>query len=561
MKRNVELMTLAISLVLCVVSAMYFYINSTNQIALLHNPRMDEINSIYNVMLIDSNQKEEYVTLPVKRDSDKTYSFSFVMPINNIAKSYININTRYISFIISNDNHIIYEKKQKPNYFVKSMGSSFNLVEIPKKYEGKTLTITFISNIDSQKIIIPDIKIGSKASILLYYIQKGNHIIFSFVALIISALSLFLISLFYIKIKHSIKKALLLSFYSFIAGFCILARTWLIYYLFDNNVAMYFIEYMTLLAIPLPVILLFLSILYESEVHGLNVKLLEVTAVLVTLNFVVQTMLTITGISEFIEMKNFIFISYLCTVIAISLGISTVDNRKVKYKNLYVISIIPISISSTIAMFVYYKPYAHYVSISMVLSMIFLISIHFYISVQDYLNKLNASIESEFYEELAYKDVLTKIANRNKLESDIDITEKMMENYKNVYIFVIDINNLKIINDNLGHYFGDQYIKEAGDILKIISEVYDNTSVYRIGGDEFILITFNKTQKDVEDICHQINTLSNEFKCRTSDIPLSLAIGYECMDQNDNKSLKELIEIADKKMYLHKNNIKESFNE
>lgn len=81
---------------------------------------------------------------------------------------------------------------------------------------------------------------------------------------------------------------------------------------------------------------------------------------------------------------------------------------------------------------------------------------------------------------LGYTDFLTRIPNRKAFERD---RKKIDERYS---LIMIDIDDFKKINDNNGHLFGDKILKRLAKMLKEL--VSPDGRVYRIGGDEFILI-------------------------------------------------------------------------
>lgn len=95
-------------------------------------------------------------------------------------------------------------------------------------------------------------------------------------------------------------------------------------------------------------------------------------------------------------------------------------------------------------------------------------------------------------EALSYVDVLTKLYNRNKYITDIDMMEKNPP--KSLGVVYIDLNGLKVANDQFGHDYGDYLLTQLADI---ILSVYNN-NVYRIGGDEFVVLYTNVSREDFE---------------------------------------------------------------
>ena len=90
----------------------------------------------------------------------------------------------------------------------------------------------------------------------------------------------------------------------------------------------------------------------------------------------------------------------------------------------------------------------------------------------------------------AYKDALTSVGNKAAYNRELENLAQDIE-LKNVLfaIVMIDINNLKYINDTFGHEAGDKYIKGC---CGIICKTYRHSPVFRIGGDEFVVVLKNR---------------------------------------------------------------------
>ncbi|MCI6179625.1 MAG: diguanylate cyclase, partial [Treponema porcinum] len=90
----------------------------------------------------------------------------------------------------------------------------------------------------------------------------------------------------------------------------------------------------------------------------------------------------------------------------------------------------------------------------------------------------------------AYIDILTGLYNRNKFLDDIaDLTAQAQFNGTKLGLLLIDIDNMKIINDYNGHTAGDEVLKKSAEILKRFSK--NIIKAYRFGGDEFLLAIKN----------------------------------------------------------------------
>lgn len=139
---------------------------------------------------------------------------------------------------------------------------------------------------------------------------------------------------------------------------------------------------------------------------------------------------------------------------------------------------------------------------------------------------------TELYSRYAYTDDLKQFENIDKLPDDL-------------IVFSVDVNELKITNDNLGHLAGDELIKGAADCIKKVFGQYGKC--YRTGGDEFIAFLYVK-EEQAYDLKVILSRLAGKWKGKLSE-NLSLSVGYALAKENSNIKIEKLISIADKKMY------------
>jgi len=148
-----------------------------------------------------------------------------------------------------------------------------------------------------------------------------------------------------------------------------------------------------------------------------------------------------------------------------------------------------------------------------------------------------------------YLDPLTGLNNRlyfNSIGNELETLEFPQG------IIMSDLNKLKYINDTMGHHVGDIYIKAYGKCLK---EVFEQSIICRMGGDEFLVIMKNSDETVVQEkISRLIKQLKNckmePWDDRIENI--DVAIGY-CIRHNLNDSLERAMIEADNAMYNNKN--------
>lgn len=137
-------------------------------------------------------------------------------------------------------------------------------------------------------------------------------------------------------------------------------------------------------------------------------------------------------------------------------------------------------------------------------------------------------------------DVLTGFKNRKAYYKDIEAIEKDSERCtRPLGVVFADINGLKSINDRAGHEAGDRLITE---IARVIADVFADASKYRIGGDEFVVLSFDENENDFLD---KLKQLERNWKKGPS-----AALGSVWLEEA--KDLEQSVALADKEMYQDK---------
>ncbi|MCQ2538028.1 MAG: GGDEF domain-containing protein [Lachnospiraceae bacterium] len=142
-------------------------------------------------------------------------------------------------------------------------------------------------------------------------------------------------------------------------------------------------------------------------------------------------------------------------------------------------------------------------------------------------------------------DELTGLYNRRAYEEDI--SEYSSAPISGDFIYAsIDVNGLKVVNDEIGHAAGDELIKGAADCMQKAFGSYGK--VYRTGGDEFVSIFFADNEQ-LEAIRNDLDSITESWTGEAVQT-LSLSVGYVAKNEYEDKSLLEIAKIADKRMYL-----------
>lgn len=159
-------------------------------------------------------------------------------------------------------------------------------------------------------------------------------------------------------------------------------------------------------------------------------------------------------------------------------------------------------------------------------------------------------ISNPLYRDMANTDFMTKLKNRNSYETDrqnLDAKKK----WKDLVVAVIDVNNLKLVNDRLGHDVGDQCIVNAANILRSVET--NKITAYRYGGDEFVMLI--ESCSDPERILDEIKERFRKYGDKLK-VPVALAVGYARFDENKDTGIVDTQRRADEQMYEDKMKIK-----
>lgn len=151
----------------------------------------------------------------------------------------------------------------------------------------------------------------------------------------------------------------------------------------------------------------------------------------------------------------------------------------------------------------------------------------------------------------AYRDELTKLGNRREFYSTLTEELQRMKKRGGCLSFaLVDIDNLKIINDTYGHIAGDNVIKQVSNILK--GNIRDNDAAVRWGGDEFAIILPNLDTDNAFKFADRIRSSVEkaEYQFNPSDARTTVSIGI--VSVKDDTDPEKIVDLADEALYKSK---------
>lgn len=161
--------------------------------------------------------------------------------------------------------------------------------------------------------------------------------------------------------------------------------------------------------------------------------------------------------------------------------------------------------------------------------------------------------QNKILQKKVYLDEATGLPNKNKCEEILNETEPIPVN-ELVAMCVFDLNNLRTINNNLGHDKGDEYIRSFA--IQLREAVPEEFFAGRDGGDEFIAVLKGLDHEGVRKCLQNIRNQAAEYSRRHPEMPISYAAGYALSSDFEGSTMRELFRLADKNMYIDKNRAK-----
>ncbi|MCR4649534.1 MAG: GGDEF domain-containing protein [Lachnospiraceae bacterium] len=484
--------------------------------------------------------------------SDMTYSISHAVEKNTANNRSLCFYSKNVYFTVFVDDKAIYSFHPVPSRLLgKSYGIFPHSVSLPNLYEKSTLSISVENIYPETTGYIKGFTLGNGSFFTIHELQKTvpEFILCSIIfALGIVAFVIGVAGKYFGDKRYEI---ISMGAFAMVASVWIACETPFLGLLFSAPVAIHFVDYTMLALLPLPTIL-FAAFVTENR----DSKVSMIIAFLSAGNLLVQILLTSFKIKDYHQM---LFISHIIlgitVVIVLALFIISLVKKKLK-KEIALILTGTFSIALLMGTFemIRYRMspenYSGAASFRYVLfAFILFCCIYEFISISELSRK---GQYAEIMEKIAYTDALTGLYNREAYNRYVDGEIQKEDSWT---LVMLDMNNLKEVNDTFGHEVGDEYIKKLAEAINTAFE--KNGNCYRMGGDEFLVISsLNSVDISFLESLDRLYSELDKFNSSSKrSIPLSVAVGYAdyCVA---NGSIKEALREADVKMYERKKKMK-----
>lgn len=446
-------------------------------------------------------------------------------------------NHKIVEVFINNKN--IYSVSTPNNEIVNTPGIVYNFVKIPIDCVGQEIKIhikEFYNDTDDIKLTF---LLGDKQDISGFLLHNLLFdIVANFIIIVLGAVLLLVYMFFKRYIKESYQ-ILLLAMFSLSVAIWSISETYILYFLVPNPSVVYLICYGSLFAIPIYLMLFMRNQIFDNIMHNNKAKIIDALAAIHAVVIAVLYALQIFDIADFTHSVIIFHILMFTEIFVLAIINYLVMAKKAIKRALQLLPYILLGTSFVIDFNMFLHNSDHTWTLARIWVYLYLLNtVRQY--VKFFLTDAVDAIESKYLKEIAYTDVLTGIKNRNAFVSELQTS-----NLETSSIISFDVNGLKYYNDNFGHDKGDELLTSMSDTLKKVF----NESVYRMGGDEFIVLL---DTVDKGKIVEMLEKFENEIEAfnKQNKIVLQSAYGYSIYEKG--KTYDDMIKEADRNMYICK---------
>ena len=436
----------------------------------------------------------------------------------------------------------------------------FNYIPLGDMNEvgGKRITITFRVFEDNAFSGLSEIYYGNRHDVELAYIQKrrlpffigGFLTLFAFLLLTLSS---------YLYMYHGHDLSLIFSsIISFTLGAYNLAFNDIFCFISDFEVYFCLLEYITLYSVPFAIITFLVSSHPELN-SSLNKTLIAINALFPIITLTLH-LFKVVHINNFVSTLHVIALSEAIMILPqLVLNVARHYNEQKKSSeytgktsdSVLVLGLLIFIICSVIDIIKYnvFKFFVaggevsvdiNFMTIGALCFVLCLFVFYFYHGIEH----INAVYMKEHLEGLAYTDSLTGLMNRAKC------MQYMASVQGNYAIISLDMDNLKTVNDSLGHQEGDRMLSSFADILK---QTFAGAALIgRTGGDEFLVAIENPSPTTCEKLVDNLNFRIDTFNKTETKFKLSSSCGYAYSNEVNDKDANSVFVLADNRMYAEK---------
>ena len=446
---------------------------------------------------------------------------------------------------------LIYEEPERDLPFPMLSGSYWRLIRLPVNCAGRILTIEITPETDKYAGELPEIYAGNKSALIYMVLKQGA------LALALGCTALVL-GVAVLACSLMIKDRLLAARMYYLGLLTATTSIWellesRITQLFTGNIARASLVLFSCFGL-MPVLISAYLLTYDGLRNKWYIKWIFRLTVGIYLS---MQLLQATGVCYYMDMLPLIHLMFILILVGLFAGLLDLlksDQEKKDFSIYKATGLLGVFGMADIAWF-YLVPSGR-VAIFMRMGILVFIGYLGYGALRQVGDLRVQEAKQKLYQKLAFQDILTGLKNRTAFEKEMNEIRTEEKEWKtehpkeNWVVLVTDMNGLKKINDGLGHTKGDEAIIRTGSLLKQNFEGVGNC--YRIGGDEFCVLSRVERMEDFEEACSEFRAAVRKAAEQT-EYPYAVSVGYCVVDES---GIDECLKKADRLMYEEKSRSK-----
>ena len=468
--------------------------------------------------------------------------------------------TKNISYQVYVNGVLRYEPGiRESRVYNRTLGTRWNYVPLFKEDAGTLVEIRFHTVYQNARACIDNFTLGSAAGEIVGTFT-GKVVAFSTCLLLLFAGLVLIIADIPANLQMDKNHELLyLGLFAISIAVWCLVETNLLQFYTDDSRLLQVLSCTSLMMIPIPLIL------YLDAAFGFqNTWLVPGICFLSAAEFTLCTALHFAGVMDYHETLTLthIMLALSAVILLYTILQNALLERESKVRNVYkairTAGLMGIGFAAVIDIIRFYRGHNSDNAMFVRIGLLIFILCYGSASLEKMVNAVKLGSRAEFVSQLAYRDGLTGVGNRTAFQERLEELEEEKKELPGIAIVMFDVNDLKYVNDNLGHQRGDELIVGSANIIRNAMESEDGV-VFRIGGDEFASILSG------EDVAGRCEKALSRFKqamdghnaVKNQALRISIASGYAIYDNSqEDERLMDVYQQADVCMYENKKRIK-----
>lgn len=491
---------------------------------------------------------------------NQEYSIYHTLPSDLKSGLSLCFRSKNIFYQVYVDGRLRYNPYVEDNFvYTKSYGTRWNYIALTSEDAGKTVELRFRIVYDSSRSCIDNVCIDTSSSVIIATFKEKTVAIITCIMLLFVGLLLIVAD---IPINMQTKKnheLMYLGLFSMSIAIWCLSETNMLQLFTGDSRIMQIVSCYSLMLIPIPMVL------YLDSAFGFRRRLIVPLIIWASFTeYLICTVLHFSGLADYRETLKITHImlgvSATTLLITITKNAFIIGENQVKniYRILRGIGLTVIAFATAIDLLRFYLGTSTDTAMFVRIGLLIFIICYGSSSLEKTINAVRLGVQAEFVSQLAYKDGLTGIENRTSFQEQLIELEKIKNEIPAIGIIMFDVNDLKYVNDNLGHSSGDSMLVESANIIKNSFEEV-NGNCYRIGGDEFaVILSGDDVQERYERGIVRFSRAMHECNQQPDrTFGISIAHGFAIYDENQPiQKLMDIYQQADTVMYENKKAMK-----